>query len=93
VDEAFFMRAKRLLGERQPLRLDHDDLVSQVKARQAETPTARFSEKPVAVPRQAACGTDMLATLLLCQTGWRGAVQIQHGCFNRAAAKRPVNQR
>ena len=90
MDEAFFMRAQRLLGERRPLRIGHDDLVARVTALQADSPTARVAAAIRAAPADAD-GHQPLSVLLLGEHGWRGCVPIQEGCFSRAAAKRRVN--
>lgn len=90
MDEAFFLRARRLLGERQPARLDHRSFLAEVAARQAETPTARASARMAGQPPPGA--TPPIAALIRGDSEWRQAVQIQGGCFSRAAARRAVNR-
>jgi hypothetical protein len=92
MDESFFLRAQRLLGERRAPTLDHQALCSRVMARQAETPTAQASAEAASMPTPAG-ETETLIMLVLNAPGWRGAAHKQGGCFNRAAAKRRLNTR
>lgn len=89
MDEAFFLRARRMLGQaaRQPLA--HAMLVASVCARQAATPTAQLA----CVARTAAATSAAGATAVLLggQDGWRQARAAQAGCFNRAVAARRRN--
>lgn len=89
MDEAFLIRARRMLGQPRRLRLDHETLVAQIFARQAATPTARIA---AGVNDSAPVGeTDSAATLIKGGDGWRGARAAQDGCFNRAVAARRLN--
>jgi len=92
MDESFFLRAQRLLGERPAVALDYQSLCTRVTARQAETPTARATALADAVSTPAG-EAETLITLVLIAPGWRSAARNQRGCFNRAAAKRRVNTR
>lgn len=89
MEEAFLIRARRILGRPQRLRLDHDLLVAQISERQTATPTARIAAdvKKVAPASEA----DSAATLIGGAKGWRGARAAQDGCFNRAVAARRLN--
>lgn len=89
MDEAFLIRARRMLGQPKRLRLDHAMLVAQIFERQAATPTARIA---ASVKKEAPVGeTDSAATLLKGGDGWRGARAAQDGCFNRAVTARRLN--
>ena len=90
MDEAFFLRARRLLGDRPRARLDHDTFIAQVAARQGGTPTARFGARtPVHAVVQGE--TASVTVLLLAEEGWRRAIEVQRGCFNRAGVRRRIN--
>jgi|GEM_PF-5143838 len=89
MDQAFLLRAKRLL-ERQPAALSHDALLDRLAARQEDCPTVQASRAPAA-PCEVLGEPDAVAILVLGGAGWRRAASIQHGCFNRAAAVRGVN--
>lgn len=88
MDQAFFIRAKRML-ERRPA-VSHQALLAQLADERAASPTVQASAEAVpALPEHA--DQEALAALLLAEPGWRVAARIQRGCFNRAAATRPVN--
>ena len=87
MDEAFFLRAKRLLEQRAPAPLDHRRLVDEIVARQAASPTARACINP----RSGVDPTQAIAALILADVNWRPAAQALRGCFNRAVAVRRVN--
>ena len=92
MDQSFFLRAKRLLGQRQPARLGHDMLVAMLAAQRAACPTVaalgRGSDQAVAADEAGA-----LTALILADDGWRKAASLQRGCFNRAVSARRVNTR
>ena len=91
MDEAFFLRAKRLLDQSAPAKIDHHAFLAEINARQAETPTARASGE--ALRHQGEPGlTSPVATLILGDAEWARAVRIQGGCFSRAVARRAVNR-
>jgi len=91
MDQAFLMRARRLLEQKQPARLDHAALIARIAALQAATPaarsagTARAAERPVDDP-------EALIALLFAEPGWDDLGERRAGCFNRAVAKRGVNR-
>jgi hypothetical protein len=89
MDQAFFLRAKQLLDQRRPARLDHRMLVAAVVARQAASPSARAAARTG--DRESQAAADTLVALLLARPEWRPAATIQRGCFNRAVAARAVN--
>lgn len=88
MDEAFLLRARRLLGEQTRPRPDHPTLLAQVAKRQAASPTARLATG-LGQPTQA--NDEAAATLIAGAAGWRGARAAQSGCFNRAVAVRGRN--
>ena len=90
MDQAFLLRAQRLLGDRKPAAIDHSRLLAIVAQRQAASPTALAQARC----RDGGCvaaGPGALAALLLGEEGWREASHAQAGCFNRAIATRPLN--
>lgn len=91
MDQSFFLRAKRLLEQRPPLRIDHRELVETARAQQAASPTAAAALR-AAPAADGEAGTGNLCTLLLGEEGWRRAVLKQGGCFNRAGAARRINR-
>ena len=91
MDQAFFLRAQRLLEERRPARLDHGALLAAVTARQGACPTARAA----AAPPSAAPGAteaEALVSLLLARPAKGSAAPAAPNCFNRAVAARAVNR-
>lgn len=89
MDEAFLIRARRMLGQPSRLRLDHDSFVAQISERQISTPTARIAS---GVKKGQPVGeADSAATLIGGADGWRGARAARDGCFNRAVAARRLN--
>lgn len=94
MDEAFLIRAKRLLGQRAPARLDHDSLAAAVTARQAETPAAQAAARaaePAAAGLEVA--RDSLADLLAAGRAGPAPGRGRRGCFNRAVATRSIKDR
>ena len=89
MDQAFFLRAKRLL-DRQPEAPTHQALLARLADQRAASPTAQASAQPLPTA-DAGDDHDALAALLLAEPNWRIAARIRRGCFNRAAAARPVN--
>lgn len=81
MDIAFLRRARRMLGEAQPARLEHDVLLA---ALAAERGLAR-AEGGEGVFE------DALVEVLSCGPGWRQAASSQRGCFNRVEAGRRTN--
>lgn len=90
MDEAFLIRAWRLLGDSRRPRLSHESLIAQISDRQASSPTARLASGFVNdMPRSNE--PDSAVTLVTGGEGWRGARAAQDGCFNRAVAARRLN--
>ena len=90
MDESFQLRAKRMLGPRQPAALDYDVLTATLISEQAKTPAARAQSR---YDRAAAsdAAPEMLAETLLGGPEWQDAATAQRGCFNRAEVKRRRN--
>jgi hypothetical protein len=88
VDQAFFLRAKRLL-ERRPA-LSHHELLARLADDRAASPTVQASTQSAPALHDGG-DPEALAALLLAEPGWRIAARIQRGCFNRASAIRLVN--
>ncbi len=87
MDETFQLRAKRMLGPRQPAPLDFDMLSATLVAQQAESPAARAQgrfDRAVVV----AGGPDLLTETLLAGPDWQEASAARQGCFNHAEVKR-----
>jgi hypothetical protein len=93
MDQSFFLRAKRLLEQRQPVRLDHAALVQAVKARQQASPTAAAAARCPAPNAFRDDDQRAITALILAEESWPRAAEAQAGCFNRAVAARPVNTR
>lgn len=90
MDETFQLRARRMLGPRQPAALDYDMLTATLISQQAKTPAARAQNQ---FDRAAAADAapEMLAETLLGGPEWQDAATAQRGCFNRAEVKRRRN--
>ena len=87
MDESFQLRAKRMLGPRQPAPLDYELLSATLIAQQAESPAARAQGR-FDRTRIVEAGPDLLTETLLAGPDWQAAASAQRGCFNRADVKR-----
>lgn len=92
MDQAFFVRAKRLLEQREPARLDHVMLVAAVKAQQAASATASAAARRGAARAWAGGDQQAITALILAEQGWPEACESQRGCFSRAVAAHRVNR-
>lgn len=90
MDQAFFLRAKRLL-ERQRTAPTHQALLDHVEGQRAACATVRAAAEAASNDGFNE-GADPLTTLLLGEADWRIAGRIQRGCFSRAATARRVNR-
>ena len=95
MDETFQLRAKRMLGPRQPAPLDYDVLSATLIAQQAESPAARAQgrfDRAVVVE----AGPELLTETLLAGPDWEEAATARHGCFQPCRSQAPednaVNQ-
>lgn len=89
MDESFQLRARRLLGGREPAALDFSVLAASLVSQQAASPAARAQAR-----RRAAASAAQghpLTEILLCGPDWQSAACAQQGCFNRAEVKRRRN--
>jgi hypothetical protein len=87
MDETFQLRARRLLGKREPAPLDFALLTASLAAQAAASEAARAQARaaPPAVP------AEPIGEIVLAGSAWREAVCAQRGCFNRAEVKRRRN--
>ena len=90
MDMAFLRRAGQLLGDREPVRLDHSLLMAALAAQQSASAAARPSTDRPAT-RVDITPDDPLTELLLAGPGWKRAACQQRGCFSRAEAGRRIN--
>jgi hypothetical protein len=91
MDMAFLRRAQQMLGDRQPVRLDHDLLMAALAAQRTVSAAAARPQADAAPLRAADAPEDSLTELLLAGPGWRRAASQQRGCFSRAEAGRRIN--
>jgi hypothetical protein len=87
MDETFQLRAKRMLGPRQPAPLDYQVLSATLIAQQAGSPAARaqgrFDRIATAEPEP-----ELLTETVLAGPEWQEAATAKRGCFNRMEVKR-----
>ena len=87
MDETFQLRAKRMLGPRQPAPLDYDMLSAALIAQQAQSRAARAQSRfDRAVSAEAE--PELLTETVLAGPAWQEAASARRGCFNRAEVKR-----
>jgi hypothetical protein len=90
MDESFQLRARRLLGKREPAQLDFSllsaTLAAQAAASAAGRAQARASASAAPEP------TDPLGEIVLGGPARDEAASAQRGCFNRAEVKRRRNE-
>ncbi len=91
MDETFQLRAKRMLGARQPAPLDFQVLSATLIAQQAGSAAARaqgrFDRAAAANPEP-----ELLTETVLAGPEWQEAATARRGCFNRAEVKRRRNE-
>ena len=92
MDETFQLRARRMLGPRQPAPLDYDVLRATLIAQQAESPAARAQGRFDRAGIVVEAGPDLLTETVLAGPDWQAAATAQRGCFNRADVKRRRNE-
>jgi aminoglycoside phosphotransferase (APT) family kinase protein len=92
MDQAFLLRAKRMLDQRPSAHLLYTEFAALAVARQETTPTAQAHGRCEKAPPEPA-DSAALATLLLGEPGWSNAVAGQSCCFSRAIAIRRINPR
>ena len=87
MDETFQLRARRMLGPRQPAPLDYELLSATLIAEQAGSPAARTQSR---FDRAAAAGPEpeLLIETILVGPAWQEAASAQRGSFNRTEVKR-----
>ena len=89
MDESFQLRAKRLLGEREPAALDYSVLTATLAAQAAASEAARAQARACA--STAPAPADPLGEIVLGGPERAEAASAQRGCFNRAAMRRRRN--
>ena len=87
MDETFQLRARRMLGPRQPASLDYDVLSASLIAQQAASPAAPAQSRH---DRAATAGPDaeLLIEAVLAGPAWQEATAAQRGSFSRLEVKR-----
>ena len=88
MDETFQLRARRMLGPRQPAPLDYDVLSATLIAQQAESPAARAQGRFDRARIVVEAGPELLTETVLAGPRWQEAAGARRGCFNRAEVKR-----
>ena len=89
MDQAFLLRAQRLLDQRPSAHPDYAEFAARAVARQGSTPTAQAHGRCASqLKNESSPGT--LAALLLGEKGWSEAAAGQ-SCFSRAIAIRRIN--
>ena len=89
MDESFQLRARRLLGAREPAPLDFSVLSATLSAQAAASEAARAQARAGAAAAPAP--DDPLGEILVGGPAWSEAASAQRGCFNRAEVRRRRN--
>ena len=89
MDQAFLLRAQRLLDRRPSAHPDYAELAALAVARQGSTPTAQAHGRCTSHLKTGS-SPAALAALLLGEDGWSEAAAGQ-SCFSRAIATRRIN--
>lgn len=87
MDETFQLRARRMLGPRQPAALDYELLTAGLLAQQQASPAAR-AQALFDRARGAGPAGELLIEAVLGGPHWQEAAAAQLFCFNRAEVKR-----
>jgi hypothetical protein len=90
MDETFQLRARRMLGKREPAPLDFSLLTAALAAQRAASAAVRAQ---LEAPPAAAAGADSdpIVEIVLAGPDWPRAARAQRGCFNRAESIRRGN--
>jgi len=89
MDESFQLRARRLLGKREPAQLDFSLLSATLSAQAAASAAARAQARASATAAPAPA--DPLGEIVLGGPERAEAASAQQGCFNRAEVRRRRN--
>ena len=89
MDESFQLRARRLLGKREPAPLEFSVLSATLAAQAAASEAARAQARAGAAAAPAPA--DPLGEIVLGGPEWNEAASAQRGCFNRAEVRRRRN--
>ena len=90
MDQAFLMRAKRLLQQQPAPRPSHQLLIKAIADQREVAPTCAAAARCEA-DAPVTAGANGLATLILGEAGWRESGARRDGCFSRAVAARRGN--
>ena len=88
MDESFQLRARRLLGKREPAPLDFSVLTATLAAQASASDAARAQARAAA---PAPAPADPLGEIVLGGPERIEAASAQRGCFNRAEVRRRRN--
>ena len=88
MDESFQLRARRLLGKREPAQLDFSLLSATLSAQAKASAAARAQARSATV---APAPADPLGEIVLGGPERTEAASAQQGCFNRAEVRRRRN--
>jgi len=89
MDESFQLRARRLLGKREPAPLDFSVLTATLAAQASASDAARAQARAAAA--SAPAPDDPLGEIVLGGPERNEAASAQQGCFNRAEVRRRRN--
>lgn len=87
MDMSFLGRARRMLNERTPARLDYGVLVATLEAMQSSSATARAQVRSVHGEEEGGAAHEPLVDILLAAPDWADAIAAQEGCFHRRVGK------
>lgn len=87
MDMTFLRRARRMLSERTPARLDYGVLVATLDAMQSSSATARAQVQSVEGGNPKSATGEPLVDILLAAPDWSDAIAAQKGCFHRGTAR------
>ena len=84
---AFLSRARRILAERTPARLDYGVLVATLEAMQSSSATARAQVRSARREEDGPAACEPLVEILLANPDWAEAIASQQGRFHRGGAR------
>ena len=87
MDMSFLSRARRMLADRTPARLDYGVLVATLDALQSSSATARAQVRSVHGGGEGGAASEPLVDILLAAPEWSEAIAAQEGRFHRGTAR------
>jgi hypothetical protein len=87
MDMTFLSRARRMLTERSPARLDYGVLVATLEAMQSSSATARAQVRSIHGGGSDPAAREPLVEIILAAPAWPDAISAQEGCFHRGVAR------